>query len=144
MSNIVEDVFQDIEIKPRKSKLVIKWIVKVSIILIGTAFVVGQIKVNYFNRMQNIEKSIETNSTEIIKVNDKIEDGFNEINERIDDIYTDGINAFVEYNEYNKKQLELIIDYGKTDKTILKKMLELNTIEKNKNVEKQLIKAMTD
>jgi hypothetical protein len=138
MSNIIEDVFQDIEIKPRKSKIVIKWIIKISLILISTAFIIGQFKVNYFNRMENIEKSIETNTTEI-------KEGFDKVNKRIDDIYTNGIDAFVEYNEYNKKQLELIIDYGsKTDKEFLKKMLEINTIEKNKNVEKQLMKAMTN
>lgn len=141
MSNIVEDVFQDIEIKPRKSKLVIKWIVKISLILISTAFVIGQFKVNYFNRMKNIEKSIETNNIEIVKTNDKIDVGFEKVNKRIDDVYTNGIDAFIEYNEYNKKQLEIIIDYGKTDKSVLKKMLELNTIEKNKNVERQLIEA---
>ncbi len=141
MSNIVEDVFQDIEIKPRKSKLVIKWIVKISLILISTAFVIGQFKVNYFNRMKNIEKSIETNNIEIVKTNDKIDVGFEKVNKRIDDVYTNGIDAFIEYNEYNKKQLEIIIDYGKTDKSVLKKMLELNTIEKNKNVERQLIDA---
>lgn len=144
MSNIIEDVFQDIEIKPKKSKIVMKWIIKISVILISTAFVIGQFKVNYFNKINSIEKSIENNTTEIIKTNEKIDNSLNNINKRIDNIYIDGINAFVEYNEYNKKQLELVIDYGRTDKTFLKKMLELNTIEKNKNVEKQLTKAMTD
>jgi len=144
MSNIVEDVFQDIEVKPKKSKLVIKWIVKISLILISSAFVIGQFKVNYYNRIENIEKSIKINCDEIKQTNEKIDNGFNEINKRIDNVYVNGINAFIEFNEYNKKQLELIIDYGKTDKTLLKKMLELNTIEKNKNVENRLHNAKSN
>jgi len=143
MSNIIEDAFQDVEIKPRKSKIILKWIVRISLILISTAFVFGQFRVNYYNRMKSIEKSIEINSADITKTNEKIYKGFNDINNRIDDVYFNGINSFIEYNDYNKKQLELIIDYSdKTDKTLLKKMLELNAIEKNKNVENQLNKAI--
>jgi hypothetical protein len=143
MSNIIEDAFQDVEIKPRKSKIILKLIVRISLILISTAFVFGQFRVNYYNRMKSIEKSIEINSADITKTNEKIYKGFNDINNRIDDVYFNGINSFIEYNDYNKKQLELIIDYSdKTDKTLLKKMLELNAIEKNKNVENQLNKAI--
>jgi len=138
MSNIIDDVFQDIEVRPKKSKIILKWTIRISIILISAAFIVGQFKIVYFNRLNNIEKSIENNNLELKKTNDKIDIEFDKINTRIDNIYVDGVNAFIEFNDYNKKQLELIIDYNKTDKTFLKRMLDINTIEKNKNVENKL------
>lgn len=131
MSNIIEDVFEDIEVKPNKSKFVIKWIIRISGILIAAAFIVGQIKVNYFNRLNKIETNIDELKTTVDK-------GFNSINERVDKVYTNGFEVFSDFNEFNKQELELIIDYGNSDKNLLKRMLEVNRLENKKIIQNKI------
>lgn len=141
MGNIINDIVEDINIKQNKSKLVIKWIVKISLVLITTAFIIGQFKTSFFNKLDGIEKTLDGNVHGIIELKQVMNEGFETINKRIDKIYVDGYIAFDEYHEFNNKQLGLIIDYGSSNKDLLKRMLEINAIEKVKNVEISLQRA---
>ena len=130
MGNIINDIVEDIEIKPNKIKKVLKWVISIAVGLIGIAFVLGQFKSSFFIRMD----SFEINLNEL-----KIEqnDGFNSINARIDKTYDDGVLILNEFQQNNNKKLELIIDYGNSNKDLLKQMLEITTI----NLESQIEKA---
>lgn len=144
MGNIVNDIVEDIEIKPNKSKRIIKWIISISVSLIGLAFVFGQFKSSFFNRMDRFEESLNKNTTTIEEMKTDMNKGFDNVNGRVDKVYDDASETFEEYQEFNKKQLILVLDYGQTNKEMLKEMLELNMQEKTKTVQNQLIQAKTE
>jgi Sec7-like guanine-nucleotide exchange factor len=144
MGNIFEDIVQDIEVKPSKSKLVIKWVVRIAVLLIGIAFIAGQIKIQSLNKVNNFEKSLQQNTQAITDLNKKVDDGFKATNKRIDKAYDDGSKIFNDYVTFNKEQLKAVIDYGQTNKEMLKRMLDLNVLEKTKTVENQVEKAKKD
>ena len=144
MGNIFEDIVQDIEVKPTKSKLVIKWVVRIAVLFIGIAFVAGQIKIQSLNKVNNFEKSLQQNTQAITDLNKKVDDGFKTVNSRINKVYDDGNKSFNDYVIFNKEQLKMVIDYGQSNKEMVKRMLDVNTLEKSKNVENQLEKAKKD
>ena len=129
MSNIFSEITDDINIKSTKSKIVLKWVIRIAIFLITAAFVLGQFKIKSLNKISNIEKSLQENTKAVVDLNKKTEDGFNAVNGRINKVYDDGLKAFTDFQEYNKKQLNLIIDYGQTNKSILKQILDVNSLE---------------
>jgi len=73
MSNIINDIVDEVEIKPSKSGIIIKWIVGSSFTLIVAAFTFGSAKSNLFNRLDLVEKTTSNNSEEINKINLKLE-----------------------------------------------------------------------
>jgi hypothetical protein len=141
MSDIIKDIVDNVEIKPSKTKVVIKWIVSVSLALITAAFVFGQFKSSFFNRLDGIESSVKEQTKATDELKTEMNYGFTLLHERIDKVYTDGSKAFDDFQQYNNKQLGIIIDYGSSSKDLLKRMLEINTIEKTKSVENQLEQA---
>jgi len=140
MSDFIEDVVDSV-IKPKNSKLFIKWLIRGSIVLITFAFIFGQIKIAHLNRLNSIEKSVNENIKATNELRKEIKSSINEVNSSIDKIYEDGSKIFENYQKHNKKQLELIIDYGSTNKELLKKVLEINESENIGFVEKQIIDA---
>lgn len=144
MGNIFSDITEDIELKPKKSKTVLKWVVRIAVILICGAFVLGQIKIKSLNKVSNFEKTLQENTQAIKDLKQETETGFKAVNLRIDKVYDDGFKEFNSFQEFNKKQLILIIDYGQTNKSLLKQMLELNSTEKSKSVENNLERAKTN
>ena len=143
MANIFSEITDDINIKSTKSKIVLKWVIRIAIFLITAAFVLGQFKIKSLNKITNIEKSLQENTKAVVDLNKKTEDGFNAVNGRINKVYDDGLKAFNDFQEYNKKQLNLIIDYGQTNKSILKQILDVNSLEKTKSIEGQIERAKT-
>jgi len=144
MGNIFEDIAQDIEVKPNKSKLVLKWVVRIAVILICGAFIFGQLKIKSLNKVNTFEKSLQENTKAIQDLNTKVVDGFKAVNGRIDKVYDDGNKSFNDYVTFNKEQLKMVIDYGQSNKDMLKRMLDFNTAEKAKTVETQLEQAKKD
>ena len=112
MGNIFEDIAQDIEVKPNKSKLVLKWVVRIAVILICGAFIFGQLKIKSLNKVNTFEKSLQENTKAIQDLNTKVVDGFKAVNGRIDKVYDDGNKSFNDYVTFNKEQLKMVIDYG--------------------------------
>ena len=141
MGNIFEDLVEDMPVKPGKSKLVLKWVVRGAILLIGVAFIAGQVKIKSLNKVSNFEKALEENTKVTIELKQEMTDGFNAVNKRIDKVYDDGYKAFDDYTIFNKEQLKMIIDYSQSNKDMLKRMLDISTMEKSKNVENQIEKA---
>ena len=84
MANIFSEITDDIEIKPDKSKKVLKWVIRIAVALICGAFVLGQFKIKSLNKITNIEKSLQENTKAIVDLNRKNENEFNIVNGRID------------------------------------------------------------
>lgn len=130
MGNIVSDIIEDIDVKPNKSKLILKWVLRIGGVLVGGAFVFGQLKMGHLNRLDGMEAELLKQSTTLIRM----EANLDATNARIDKVYSDGVVMFNDYQEYNRKQFELVIDYGQDNKDMLKKMLEFNALERKQNV----------
>ena len=138
----VSEIFFDSDVNETRSKKIIKWLIRASITLIGAAFVFGQFKMTHLNRLDKIEEKTDRNIELTIDLKDYMDNEFNNVNRRIDKIYSDGYNAFNNFQEQNQKQLELIIDYGGENKDMLKRMLEINHIQTNREIENQLFRQI--
>jgi len=138
MGNILNDIVDEIDIKPNKSKIYIKWIIGIASSLIAIAFVFGQFKSSFFTKIDNIETGLKENTEAISFMENEMNDGFKVVDYKIDKIYNDAFSMFNDYQVYNKKQLELVVDYGQENKDLLKRMLDLNTTENRQNVELRL------
>lgn len=143
MGNIFSDITEDIELKPTKSKKVIKWVVRIAVALIVLAFGYGQYKVIRLNKMAEIEKATIELKQQMESNTKAMTEGFKAVNSRIDKVYDDGLKQFNDFQEFNKKQFILVIDYGQTNKSLLKQILELNMTEKAKSVENSLEQQKT-
>lgn len=143
MGNIINDIVNDVDIKikPNKTKRILKWFISVSLSLIVIAFALGQFKSSFFNRMDYFENNLNKQTIKIEQLQTEITTGFNNIDVKINNIYIDGFNLFDEYQNFNKEQLLLVLDYGQTNKDLLKRMIELNTNEKTRKVKTQLEQA---
>jgi len=143
MGNIFTDVVDDINLKPSKSKTVLKWVVRIAVALIIVAFGWGQVKVLRLNKINEFEKTLQENTKANVEMRKEMQEGFKAVNNRIDKVYDDGNKAFNDWTIFSKDQLKMVIDYGQTNKEMLKRMLDLNTVEKTKTVENQLEQAKT-
>jgi hypothetical protein len=144
MGNIFTDIVEDVQVKPSQTKLVLKWVVRIAVILIGAAFTYGQVKSMRFNKMGKMEESLNANTKAVIELRDEVKSGFEILNDRVDKVYDDGFKAFNDFQQYNNKQLGMIIDYGGSNKEMLKRMLEITTMEKTKGIENQLQQAKSE
>jgi hypothetical protein len=142
MSDIIKDIVEDINLKPVKSKLVLKWVIRISVGLISAAFIIGQVKTNHINKLNEIQKSVDNNTTainnlnqQIVILNQQMTIGFSNTNFQFNKVYDDAYDAFNDFQTYNKKQLEIVIKYGQTNKELVMEMLDANSTEKTKKVE---------
>ena len=94
MSDILDDIVDEVVIKPNKTKPIIKWILRIAVFAIVAAFVIGQFKVTAINKIGDIEKTGIDNKKAIDdlenKINirlDKIDSKIDNNNKRIDAIY---------------------------------------------------------
>lgn len=116
MGNLAEDIINEVDLPPKKSKLIIKILIGALIPLISVAFVYGGIKVTRDNKITTAEN-------EIVNINQKINLVINEFDSFKDNVHL----LFDRYQDYNNKQLNLVIDYKNTSSDLLKRMLELNS-----------------
>jgi hypothetical protein len=144
MGNIFTDIVDDVEVRPSSSKLVLKWVVRISVALISAAFVLGQVKTLTITKRNSMESSLNANTEAIIELRAEMKAGFEQVNARIDKGYDDGMKIFNDFQQYNKEQLKLVIDYGSTSKELLKRMLDVNTMEKTKSVETSIQQAKNE
>jgi len=144
MGNILNDIVEEIDVKPNKTKLILKWVLRIGGTLIGAAFVFGQIKMGHLNRLDGMEAELLKQGNTLTEIKAENQLNFDATNARIDKVYSDGVILFNDYQEYNGKQLELIIDFGQENKDMLKRMLEINALEKKQNVAMQAEQAKNE
>lgn len=144
MSNILNDIVDEVNIKPNKSKLIIKWVISIASSLIILAFVFGQFKSSFFNRLNSVETSVSQTKTSVEDLKTDMNNGFNDVNVKINKVYIDGLTNFSDFQDFNNKQLELIVDYGGNNKEMLKRMLEISSIKQQQLINTQIEFAIRD
>lgn len=139
MGNIINDIIDDIniEIKPNRTKIIIKWVIRISISLIILAFILGQINTTFLNRVNVFESNINKNTIEINDLKKNVDFRFNKI-------YDDGAIIINEFQEHNNTRLGLLIDYHDTDKEFLKRVLNISSTEETKKIINYIEKLKND
>lgn len=138
MGNIVNDIVDEVNIKPNNTKKIIKIIISIAIACMGVAFAFGQFKTSFFNRMDKMEEKIVGNAVAIGQLKTDMHKGFDETNLKVDKVYADGLLIFNNFQDYNNKQLELIVDYGNGNKDMLKRMLEISSLKQQQEIANQV------
>jgi len=139
MGNIINDIIDDvdIEIKPNKRNLIIKWIIRISLSLIVIAFILGQLNTSFFNKIDDFDVNINKNTAEINDLKKNVDAKFNKM-------YADGAIMLTEFQEYRNTRLSLIIDYRDTDKELLKKILGINSTAETKRINECIMNFKND
>jgi hypothetical protein len=135
MSNILVDIVDDVQLKPTKMKLLLKWVIGVASTAVIISFTFGQINANRLNKLKNFESILDENTAAMVDLRAEMKAGFEEVNMRINKVYDDNYKALADFQIFNNKQLGLIIDYSKTNKDLLKNVLELNSMQQMKQLE---------
>ena len=138
MGNIVNDIVDEVNIKPNNTKRTIKIVVSIACSLIVLAFAFGQFKSSFFNIMDSLEDKVDKQTIVVEQLTTNMNAGFETVDTKIDKVYTDGLTIFNNFQEYNDAQLGLIIDYGSGNKDMLKRMLEISSMKQTQQVETQI------
>lgn len=63
--SILEDIVEETDITPKKSKPAVKWVIRIAILLIGFAFAFGSFKETAIFQLKAYENQVNTNTEEI-------------------------------------------------------------------------------
>jgi len=74
MSDLLNDIVERIDVKPNNYKAVIKHTISIAIVIIGIAFVLGEIKTNVINKIDNIDTGVSNNTKALIDLSKSIQD----------------------------------------------------------------------
>lgn len=96
--SILEDIVEEVEIEPVKHKPILKWVVRIAVILIGVAFVVGGFRETAIFQLKAYENQVNTNTSEIKVMKDDINAFELEIETKVDKVETK--------NDINSERLE--------------------------------------
>jgi hypothetical protein len=150
MKSFVKEFLEDITVNPAKSKVIIKWILYISLALIAGAFTLGVMKSDRFDKINNIEKrvmeiqvSINDIDTKLSLLNTKTDSGFKMVDKKLSDNITTTANLMSSYQGFVQGQMEILIDYGKENKGLLKSALLLRQ-EDNQRLINQTVKSAID
>lgn len=94
LNDIVSDIVDEVELKPNRSKLVIKWTIRIALLAIVGAFILGERGVKFFHSIDDIKSDvseIKTDINELKKKDEKLEEMINkntiDINKNTDKIF---------------------------------------------------------
>jgi len=146
----VKELLDDISINPAKSKIIIKWILYISLTLIVSAFTFGVMRSDRFNKINNIENRIMAIQTTVNDINYKLnqlnvktDSGFKMVDKKLSDNIITTSNLLISYQGFIQGQMELLIDYSKENKGLLKSALLLRQ-EDNQRFINQIVKSSID
>lgn len=128
-------LLDNIDFKGNKLNIILKWVVGVAGSAVISAFVIGGIKTNVFNKLDTVVENQAAMKSEMVA-------GFGNLNNKIDAMYETGLEGFEKYRIFNNQQLELIIEFGQSNEEVnqdlLKRMLAMNSVEKAQQIENQI------
>lgn len=116
-------------------KTILKWVIGSFVTVAVGAYGYGQFKTNKSYKEKELRNAIIETNMKIDELQKTTNTGFNILNKKVEKIYEDGYDAFADYQKFNKKQLEIIVDYGQTNKDLVKKMLDFSMNEKISQME---------
>lgn len=137
--NLITDIAEQIiDEKPQKSKLIVKWVIRIAGVLITVAFAYGQYRMTSLNKLDSIQKNIQIIQTETQKNTQAINDMRDDFKTQMDALKDQGYAWFMDYQQYSKNQFNLLIDYGSSNKDMLKRVLEINGQEKSQELKTKI------
>jgi hypothetical protein len=143
----VKEFFDDFAVNPAKSKIIIKWIIYISFFSIIGAFTLGTLKSDRFNKISNIEKQVMINQqyikevdSKITVLNTKVDSGFKFVKKDMTTNLLTISTLMSSYQGFVQGQMEILIDYGKENKGLLKSALLLRQ-EDNQRLINQTVKS---
>lgn len=77
LNDIVSDIVDEAELKPNRTKLIIKWTIRLSIVAIVGAYFIGQTGFKFLHSIDDVKNDVSNIKTDIqeLKANDeKLED----------------------------------------------------------------------
>jgi hypothetical protein len=150
MKSFVKEFLDDITVNPAKSKVIIKWILYISLTLIAGAFTLGVMKSDRFNKINNIENrvmaiqvTVNDINTKLNQLNNKTDSGFKMVDKKLSDNIVTTATLMSSYQGFVQGQMEILIDYGKENKGLLKSALLLRQ-EDNQRLINQTVKSAID
>lgn len=150
MKSFVKEFLDDITVNPAKSKTIIKWILYISLTLIAGAFTLGVMRSDRFNKINNIENRVMAIQTTVNDINSKLnqlnnktDSGFKMVDKKLSENLTTTATLMSSYQGFVQGQMELLIDYGKENKGLLKSALLLRQ-EDNQRLINQTVKTAID
>lgn len=84
MSDILNDIIDDVVIKPNKTKIIVKWILRIAVFAVVAAFIIGQFKVTAINKINEIEKNGNDNKKAILDLENEMKNRFDKVDEKIE------------------------------------------------------------
>jgi hypothetical protein len=134
MAKILDDIIDKTN-SVSTLKTILKWVAGSVVTVAVGAYGYGQFKTNKVYKEKELRDAIIETNEKIDELQETTNNGFIVLNKKIEKIYVDGFDAFEDYQKFNKKQLEIIVDYGQTNKDLVKKMLDINMTEKISQME---------
>ena len=137
MDNLLDNIDETNDKVENSNKIfnskTIKWVIWFIGITITVTSSIMYYKYHFIDRLDNIETRVTKNEKRIENIKIDIEKNFRIVNDNINEIYDKALQAFEEYKIYTNKQLNIIVEFGQFDndinKELLKKMLDLNSVE---------------
>lgn len=130
------------------SKTVIGWIAGGAISFVNIVFYFGVSKANSANTTNNDIKELKEltiqNHNDMVELKKTFTDFTASVNGKFNKVYDDEYNRWNDYQSYSKKQFELIIEYGSTNKKLMKDMLDMNHTDEMNKLKKEIEKNKND
>lgn len=130
------------------SKTVIGWIAGGAISFVNIVFYFGVSKANTDNAINNDIKDLKEltiqNHNDMAELKKTFTDFTTSVNNKFNKMYDDEYNRWNDYQVYSKKQFELIIDYGSSNKKLMKDMLDMNHTDEMNKLKKEIEKNKND
>jgi len=126
------------------NKNIVGWIAGGAVTLINVVFYLGVSNANKGNDFKELKELTVQNSKDISDVKETFKNFTLTINNKFTKVYDDQYNSMVDYQAYSKKQFELIIEYGLTNKKLMKDILDMNHTEEMNKMKKESEKSKND
>jgi hypothetical protein len=82
--SILEDIVEETDLTPKKSKPVVKWVVRIAVLLIGLAFAFGSFKETAIFQLKAYENQVNTNTSEIKVIRNELNVFETKVDEKVD------------------------------------------------------------
>lgn len=119
------------------TKTVIGWLAGGAISFVNIVFYFGVSSANKSNVLNELKELVIQNHNDNIELKNTFKDFTVNVKDMFTKVYNDQYNGMIDYQNYSKKQLSLILEYGLTNKKLMKDILDMNHTEENNKLKKE-------
>ena len=130
------------------NKTVLGWIAGGAVTFVNVVFYFGVSKANTANNVNNSIKELKEiaiqQHNDVVELKKTFTDFTTSMNNKINKVYDDEYDRWNDYQTYSKKQFDLIIEYGSSNKKLMKDMIDMNHTEELNRIRKEIEKDKND